>query len=141
MTSEPVPAVVGTAMNGDGRVGERLSAADDFQVIERVAGVGEHAPRSPCPRRWRCRRRSPRRRRSLRTRARSAPERMSSTVGSPANRRSGTPSMRVAAGRAPVTTSARRPMRSGGGRDVAEGALREDDAGSGRELEGHAYQP
>ena len=42
VTSEPVPAVVGIAMKRSRSFGERLAAANDLQVIEQLAVVGEH---------------------------------------------------------------------------------------------------
>ena len=39
VTSEPVPAVVGMAMNGSERCAQRLSAADDLKVVERITAV------------------------------------------------------------------------------------------------------
>ena len=46
VTSEPVPAVVGTAMNGAGAFTERLPAADHFEISQRPAGIGEHGRQS-----------------------------------------------------------------------------------------------
>ena len=42
VTSEPVPAVVGTAMQGAAGNGDGFTGADDFEIVFNHAGIGQH---------------------------------------------------------------------------------------------------
>ena len=49
VTSEPVPAVVGTATHGNGGLGERLTSANHLQVVQRVGSrCGQRGHRFGC---------------------------------------------------------------------------------------------
>ena len=114
VTSEPVPAVVGMATNGsDGRVSGRPRPPPPGSRADRRRW--RPAPRSPCPRRARCRRPTPTTRSQPAAPAAAVPSRASSTVGSPSTAnecpaharrgRAASATRRVARGALPVTSS------------------------------------
>ena len=145
VTSAPVPAVVGTAMNGAEGRSSGLPRADHLQVVQRIAAVGRAARRWPCRRRWRCRRRSRSPRRSRPRAPRATPSRTSSTVGSPsprshAARHALRPAQRRPP-RRPVTTSARPADLRRRRRHLPHRARPEHDPRRRREFESRIYQP